>query len=335
MKSLIKAFIRTCVAIPLMLLLVLNPFEHEADVAMSDFYIRTARRMSLPQVHPDILLLGVDSLSRVEIAEVTELVDFLGAKVVALDVFMNNRSPYDGETLSALASCENLVLPSSLTGADKGSIFTSIPGARYGYVNFDSVKEGGVVRQYTPSRDGKQSFADVICHNEKEQGGLIRYDGVEFDVITPDEISAEKVAGKTILIGNFNDFSDCHQTPIGVLPGVLVHAYTVRTIMDGCQPRPLPLWVQLLFTLVIGTVVLWAHAVISAKDGDLGNLCSRIGQIILLVVLYFIGAALFVRNGIYADLSLPMLLVAAVLLFYDIIMGAKAVWRLIKEHKKA
>lgn len=331
LQSLGRAFLLTCPAVLLAWVIFLNPFEHEADFAMSDFYTRTANRMIQPKLHPEIVILAVDGLSRDEIADVTAKADFLGANIIGLDVFMNTAMPYDEDVLDALGSCGNLVLPSSLTGADKGSIFTSLPNARYGYVNLDSVREGGVVRSYTLSRNGVKSFASVIAEEDYPQSGLIRYEGIEFEILYPDDLRDNAVQGKTVLVGNLNDFSDCHQTPIGVLPGVLVHAYTARTIMDGCTPRPMATWLIILITLLTGTLILWQHTLIG---GDLANLCSRIVQVLLLYVLYILGAALYTKWGWYADFSAPILLAAAVLLLYDVIHGTKELVTLLRNKKQ-
>lgn len=316
--SFCKALLWTLPAVLLALLLFLNPFEHEADFAFSDFYIRTAGRMHKPKLHSDIVIVRADSLGRQEIADVTALADLLGAKTVGLDVFMNGETSLDDEVLATLSSCDHLVLPSSLTGADKASIFSSLPGAAYGYVNLDSRYEDGTIRSFTLFRNGVSSFASVLTGVNTPCSGIIRYDGVEFDVLSPNELTREAVLGKIVLVGNLNDHSDCHLTPIGVLPGVLIHAYTTRTLVDGCTPRGIPIWLIVALSLLTGAVILWLHTLIG---GDLANLCSRIGQLVLLFVLYLVGTSLFVSHNLYADFSLPMLMVAAVLLMYDILHG--------------
>lgn len=330
LQTLVRALLGAIPAFFLAWLILLNPFEHEADFALSDFYIRTADRALPSSLHPDIVIVGVDGLNRMEIAHVTSLIDALGAKVVALDVFMNDTSPYDADVLASLEICDHLVLPISLTGADTSSIFSSLTNARYGYVNLDSAREGGTVRSFTLLRDGMQSFASILAGKNEPVTGLIRFDGVEFDILSPDEINGDAVRGKTVLVGNINDFSDGHTTPVGILPGVLIHAYTARTIMDGCTPRPWSTWIIFLIAFLTGTLILWQHALVSLKDGDIGNLCSRIVQIGLLFLFYLIGSSLFVRQGVYADFSLPIILSAAVLLLYDIVHGIlslKNLWK--------
>lgn len=330
LQTLVRALLGTIPAFLLAWLLLLNPFEHEADFALSDFYIRTANRTSPSLLHPNIVVVGVDGLNRMEIAHVTSLIDALGARVVALDVFMNDSSPYDTEVLASLEVCDHLVLPISLTGADSASIFPSLTNARYGYVNLDSAREGGTVRSFTLLRDGMHSFASILAGKNEPVTGLIRFDGVEFDILSPDEINGDAVRGKTVLVGNINDFSDGHMTPVGILPGVLVHAYTARTIMDGCTPRTWSTWIIILIAFLTGTLILWQHTLVSLKDGDLGNLCSRVVQICLLLLLYLVGSSLFIRQGVYADFSLPIVLAAAVLLLYDIVHGVlslKKIWK--------
>ncbi|MCR5071054.1 MAG: CHASE2 domain-containing protein [Bacteroidales bacterium] len=326
MKRFLLALGITVVAVPLMWVLVLNPFEHEADFALSDFYTRTAQRMHPVRLDSNIVVIGVDSLSRLEIAQAAEMADFLGAAAVGLDVFMNGSTPDDAEVLAALASCDHLVLPSSLTEKLPDSIFPALADTPCGYVNLESSVDGGIVRSYGTERNGFQGFAAAVC-GQSGPGGIIRYDGVDFDVLKPDEMSEAGIEGRFVFIGNINDFSDCHPTPVGTMPGVMIHAYTARTILDGCTPKPLSKALQFAIAFVIVFLLIWLHSCVSAKISDLANFTIRIGQLILLLVLYIVGAGQFANHGIYADFSLTLLLVASAMVVYDLVYGIIALVR--------
>ena len=329
MKRLFLALAITAIAVPLMWLLVLNPFEHKADFALSDFYIRTAVRMRPARLDPHIVVVSVDGLSRLEIAETAEKADLLGAASIGLDVFMNGSTPDDEEVLASLSSCEHLVLPASLTEAFPNSLFHALPDAVSGYVNLETSVDGGVVRTYGGAYSGVQSFASLVCGQEGS-GGIIRFDGVDFEVLTPDELNADNMEGKVVFLGNLNDFSDCHSTPVGTLSGVIIHAYIARTILDGCTPKPLPSALLFALSFLIVFLFVWLHATVSSGIKDLSNFTIRIGQLVLLLILYIAGAGLFARHGIYADFSLTLLLVASAMLVYDLIYGIIA----LVAHKK-
>lgn len=320
MKRPLIALAITAVAVPLMWLLVLNPFEHNADFALSDFYTRTAMRMHPARLDTNIVIISVDGLSRLELARTVENADFLGAASVGLDVFMNGSTPDDAEVLAALSSCERLVLPSSLTEEFPNSLFTHVRGTSSGYVNLESAKDGGIVRSYSRERSGIRPFAAAVCGKEGP-GGLIRFDGAEFDVLTPDDINASRIEGKIVLVGNLNDFSDCHQTPSGTMSGVMIHAYIARTILNGCTPKELPGALLFIIAFIVVFLLVWVHILVSSKIKGLSNFTVRIGQFILLLALYAAGAGLFEKWGVYADFSLTILLVSSAMVVYDLVYG--------------
>ncbi len=63
----------------------------------------------------------------------------------------------------------------------------------------------------------------------------------------------EQFAGKTVLVGaTAPKFGDLFRTPLGITPGVEIHAHALRTLLAGDAPRPLPLPVGVLVALVLG-----------------------------------------------------------------------------------
>ncbi len=52
MKKLLIAIGLVCIAIPFSYLLILNPFEHEADFSLSDFYTKASGPACLDRLSP-------------------------------------------------------------------------------------------------------------------------------------------------------------------------------------------------------------------------------------------------------------------------------------------
>ena len=334
-KNWIIALIITTLAVPVMHLLVINPFENKADFSMSDFYIRTANRTKATTISNDIVILAVDNLSRLEIAQVAEKADFFGAKSVALDVFMNWETENDNEVIISLSSCDNLILPSSLTDRVNSPVYEKIQNAKYGYTNLECKWEGAKIRTFSTETSNIISFAAAACNNKNPTKGIIRYDCRDFDVINPENINPQTVQGKIVFIGNLNDFSDCHPTPIGVFPGVMIHAFIARTIIESNSPRPLPKVLDIILSLIIVFLIAFIHSFFNKIDGDLANFVLRILQLILLFIFYFTGSLLFIKYNIYANLSLLTLLIAAMLLVFDFAFGINYLLQLCNANKNS
>lgn len=334
MKKLLKAILITLIAIPFMYLLVIDPSKHNGDFALSDFYLRSSQRMHSTVCPSDVVILSVDKLSRLEIAEVVEKVDYLGARSVAMDVFMDFSTPDDPEVVAALSSCEHLILPSSLTEPFQSPVFSQLPDKTYGYTNLPCAAPGGIIRSFSIREGNDVSFAAAACGKAEGKDGIIRYDGYDFDILYPEDIKRESVAGKIVFVGNLNDFSDSHPTPAGTLPGVLIHAYVCQTILDGSTPRECPGWLLFLIAFLIGTGMLWCKMRIAAFDGSIASLTIRIGQLVLLLVFYLVGVAFLVYKGLYVDFSLSFLMIAACMLVADIIKGITAIIRLVKNKRE-
>lgn len=324
-KLWIRALATTFLAIPAIYILVLNPFENTTDFAMSDFYIRTANRTRPTTVCKDVVILAVDNLSRKEIALSAKKADSLGARTIALDIFMNWKTDDDNDVINSLSSCKNLILPSSLTDEMTSPVFQEIANVQYGYTNLECDWVGAKIRTFSTEKTNARSFAAVACGSNDIIDAIIRYDCKDFEIIYPEELCTDAVNGKIVLIGNINDFSDCHPTPIGVLPGVMIHAFIARTIIDNNIPRPISRSMICLIAVFIVYLFAFIHSFNNSIDGDYANFLSRIIQFLLLYFLYMSGAILFNRYNIYFDLSFIIILVAAMLWVYDIIFGGFSV----------
>ena len=342
LKYLLTALAITLLAFPLTWLLILNPFEREADFALSDFYTRAAARKAQTRLSPDVAVVGVDGLSRLEIARVVEYIDWCEPAAMALDVFMNYPSAADNEVREALSGCGALVLPCNLAEPAQGPLFSQLTPAATGYVNLETAQLGEIVRRFSTGTNGTDSFAAAAlkCAGREVTAArgkaLISFQGREFDVVEAGELSsmAQSLKGKIVLVGNLNDASDCHPTPVGEMAGVLIHAHIVQTLLDGSAPREAGGFWKVLCALFVCLLLMWAHVGISTVSSDIANLTLRITQLIMMYLIYLLGSEFFIRAGIYIDFSLTILLVAAASVAYDICFGLVALLPRLKPAKR-
>ncbi len=178
-----------------------------------------------------------------------------GARAVGVDVAFAEGSLYgpadDAALLAALKTFkEKVVLPVQFD--DRGgkvtlpySLFEDIPAA-FVNVRLDS---DGIVRTVATMRGDYESFAKKIARVSDVPGVFrINYAGhaktiptIPFVDVSQGKILASVFKNKTVFIGvTANDLHDTIGTPLGVMPGVEVHANAVATIQSGAYLKDAP-----------------------------------------------------------------------------------------------
>ena len=96
-----------------------------------------------------------------------------------------------------------------------------------------------------------EQFAGRSLENHGEDW-LINYRNVGFRVIAPDDIEQEAdfLEGKIVLLGGVREERDAHVSPLGKMPGVMIQAYTVDTLL-GKKVRYLPSWINWILAFVL------------------------------------------------------------------------------------
>ena len=139
------------------------------------------------------------------------------------------------------------------------------------------------------------------------------------DVFTRVE-ERRKLEHRVVLIGSGwsrlaygrGGLADGHSSPVGVIPGVFVHANYVEAILDGRAYRPIPEWVGISAEVL---VVLAAALVFAArlppwrKAGAIAFLCICLGLFSYL---------LFQNLGRFFDAFIPLLMVAGHAVFEQV-----------------
>lgn len=326
------------------------------DFRMTDFYYQLANSRAVRQYDDRIVLIDIGLADREHIAEGLEILSLCEPLAVGLDVNFAYPGDNDSLLMESIAMNPGIVLPLVLEddGSDKFRIaekpyfYDSIPGVHYGAVNLPAEKEGALIREFTvdyPLADeavkvrGKDtsnsipSFAMAIaggvdsvavkeCYNRNKQHQFIDYVSREFKIIPIDEIAdrAEELTEKYVIVGAMNESGDMHATPIhSYMSGMLIHAYSLSTILDGKFIRTMPRWIDFAIAIILCTVIIF---IANRFTGKAKGFTIRVLQFIFLFAVVWIGYSLFLDNYLICNFSHSILMLAFGLFALDIWNGA-------------
>ena len=332
----IASLIFTCVAFPLMQRLVLDPFEHNADFELSDFYERTAARSAQEHLNQNIVLVAADKLSREGIVNTASALSDAGAALTVIDIHMDRHENGDDTLAAALSSCRGLVLPLSISEDDEVSLYDEVTESLRGSTELSTPHSAGnTIRRYCTQSDKWVSLAGVAASayvegvNYDKLERLISYKREVFDRVTIEDIAEDPsvVMGRIAIIGDLNSISDVHETPVGDKSGAEIQAHIIDTILANKAPSECPLWIIMVLSLIICTLLFWRSLCLNIlhDESDLAALFMRLAQFVLLILIYNIGAYFYIKSNLYVDFSIMLLLIGAESLLIDITLGIRAI----------
>ena len=268
-------------------------------------------------------------------------------KVMGLDIMFFEE--YDGDQLlvDAIEACPNLVLPLALDEESselaKSYFYDTISNEHFGVINLDANAINHSVRThklvYQCNDIERNSFASEMISiaypdiyqeiNQDEMSSrIISYPSVEFPIIDVEDLMGspeafrDTIADKIILLGDVTNVSDYHLTPISAgMSGVIIHAHTLDTIISGKDIRTTSKWTNWLLAFIICYAFMCAKFFVSDKSQDLGQLITRILQLVLLYLLFTWGCNIFINKFVYIDFSPVLLMLTIALLVCDLWEG--------------
>lgn len=213
---------------------------------------------------------------RGEIASILERVALCDPACVGVDaIFEGYRSDAEGNAMLTEvvnAYKDKLVFTCKLTDYDSGAgCFTSSVHSFFadsvtvfeGFANLKNNMDNLPVRKLgVKSKLGQEevlSFPAAVVerysgHTLENHGEdwLINYRNVNFRVVSPDDIEEEAdfLEGKIVLLGGVREERDMHSSPVGKMPGVLIQAHSVDTLI-GKKVRYLPSWINWVLAFVL------------------------------------------------------------------------------------
>lgn len=227
-----------------------------------------------------------------------------------------------------------------------------------GAVNLDAGKLGDKVRRFRqefnihgniaipsfPSALVKVASPDkyiefVSRQNDTHDGAgeLIKYGGVDIRIVYPGEfLTSDSIPSidwnshivrdtvfkdAVVLLGGIEGREDTHSTPLGEKPGVIIHAYTVNTIMTSSYVTDINSWVNWIVAVLMSTIFVWLVLYFRSRFRHTGRMTVRIIQMAFIAIFFITGSALFTKNSLYINFSITILMIGLSVAVLDFMTG--------------
>jgi adenylate cyclase len=241
------------------------------------------------------------------------------AAVIGIDISFLEASENDTSLRNAINVNKNIVLVSECSlQAGKCSWQRPIFDAAAGYANI-LVDKSGVVRSILLKMDNDAAFSAVVS---EKYGKSAEEDKILISFSRHKQISmADLLSGNTtedfkdkiVLLGvTAKDLHDEKVTPMGILPGVEIHASAIQTILTGkaiSYQSDLSVIVLILLLSLITSVAMYKLRILKSAIISLG-----------LIILYIVASLFAFDSGVVMNLLYPILSIVltfvAVMSFY-------------------
>ena len=332
-----------------------------------DLYTSTSHRSGVPK-YSSILLMPIDGCSRHDVTTALEILSEMEPQAVGVDVTFPFYAEGDDRLLEAIMSNPHIVLASIPEKTDSGfqmnaqsSYFEPVlreEGVKFGSVVLDADSRYDIIRSFTPAVfSGKDTVwsleiqlarmagADVTRFRPYDEHSYILFSNILTDTLSAKALMApdadwnelaEKVKDKIVLIGDLEATMDMYRTPIhSDLPGMLIHAYALDTILRGTTVKVSPAWLNWLvaFIICIGFAFLTLYFKWAYDEAD--DLAMRLTQIFLMIVIVVVpGIWMFSSFHWYFDFTPTFFALAIQAAVLDIWVGIMTIIMHIKEMRE-
>ena len=244
--------------------------------SVTDLYFEI-QQYGKPEESGTVAIVDISDVEgRGDIAVLLERVALCNPACIGVDaIFEGLRSDPEGNArlMEAVEACrDQLVFTFKLTDYDSqaGSFTSSVHSffvdsipVQEGYANLKNNLDNLPVRKLSvQNRLGQnvvRSFPAAVVEqysgrplDNHGEDWLINYRNVTFRVVSPDDVeeAADFLEGKIVLLGGVREERDMHASPIGKMPGVVIQAYSVDTLM-GKKVSYLPSWINWMLAFVL------------------------------------------------------------------------------------
>ena len=331
------------------------PLEKEMDFQISDIYNAVEENKSVHVSSPDIVVVSVDNHNRDELLGDIRKISSAHPAAIGMDVYfkVSKENIKDTALIETIMHTERLVGATGLKDDPNRIFFMKDPLSFFeeefkplvGFINVDADQSRNVIRTFHPyvltaKGDTLKSFELVLASliqpekaaellargNEYETIDFISYDIPVIDVeLLSDEMLAldssllKELEGKMVFIGDIRDYDDMHVTPLhGLMPGVMVHAYALETILHSSYIETTPVWKNWLIAIVISLVFLTVLLIAKRRMSNAGNLLVRVSQFVFMYILVVFGCAIFGQSHVYVDFAPSVLMLGFGALAFDL-----------------
>lgn len=345
----------------LMSLSVFAPMEKATDFQMSDIYQSISESKAIHKLSKDITIVSIDGHSRADVLDVVNLISEYSPAAIGLDVFFPNPEQDNTFLLSTLSSIPNLVCAGMFERDSDATSFHHITQSFYedsidvtfGYANLNASSQRDVIRQFVPyvltaHNDTLLSMPAQlakICHplhyktllSRDGDTETIAFDNMEFPIISAQDVLSGDVdktllSEQIVLIGDIHNINDSYLSPLhNTLPGIVLHAYALQTIISDNYINTSPCWLNWLIALLLCALFTICNLVAKYHMSNLGNLFMRLLQFAMMYFLIVIGSIYFDSHHNYIDFSPAILMIGFGSLSFDLWFGCIAMYNHLKK----
>lgn len=327
---------------------VFAPLEKEMDFETSDIYNAVKENKSLHRSSPDVVVVSVDRHDRQQVLMDIRKIAATDPLAIGLDVhFKVYQKNLDSLLLATILDPSNRLVGSTKAIPDSCGYYEQSYMSYYekeyspvvGFTNMDPAQEQKVVRHFRPfvlkangdtlmsmelkiaSIANPEMAQQLIARgNELE---IIDYTSLKIPVIDADDLDnpdiQEWIAHKVVMVGDVRDMEDMRITPLhGYVPGVMIHAYGVETILQASYIHTFQSWQNWLIAVGICLIFVALRLLVSRTMSNVGSLIIRISQFVIMYVLIVCGCVIFENHHSYVDFAPSVLMLGFGLLAYDI-----------------
>ena len=304
------------------------------DFEMSDFYNQVANNRPIRTLNTDIVIIGIDNCSRLDVANLVKTINYTQPKAIGLDVFFSYQSADDSLITATFNQTPNLVLAYDAFQETNTAFAPSLTQVHWGSINLIAKQALGTIRQFKPAfNDSLYAFSAKLAqltdslafHHLLERNNeleTICYPSQEFEVINGTDILNgsidlftldEILYNKIVLIGDIHNPFDQHQTPISHnTPGIIINAYILATILNQSYIESTPTYLNWIIAFAIS--LLLSLMIVSFQGSNLlksyTTFAIRIFQLVLIALFLYIGCFVFARSHLYCNFAPSLLMVA-------------------------
>ena len=345
----------------LMSLSVFAPMEKATDFQMSDIYQSISESKAIHKLSKDITIVSIDGHSRADVLDVVNLISEYSPAAMGLDVFFPIPEQDNAFLLSTLSSVPNLVCAGMFERDNDATSFHQITQSFYedsidvtfGYANLNASSQRDVIRQFVPfvltaNNDTLLSMPAQlakICHPLRYKTMLLRggsaetiaFDNIEFPIISAQDVLSGDVdetflSNRIVLIGDIHNIYDSYLSPLhNTLPGIVLHAYALQTIISDNYINTSPTWLNWLIALILCVLFTICNLTAKYHMSNFGNLFIRLLQFAMMYILIVIGSIYFAAHHNYIDFSPAILMIGFGSLSFDLWFGCIAIYSHLKK----
>ncbi len=327
---------------------VFAPLEKEMDFETSDIYNAVKENKSVHPSSPDVVVVSVDKHDRKQVLMDIRKIAATEPLAIGLDVhFKVYQEDVDSLLLATVLDPANRLVGCTKAVPDSNGCYKQSPMSYYeekhnpvvGYTNIDPAKEQKVLRHFRPfvlKTDGDTLMSmelkiASIANPEMAQQLIARGNEVEtidytrfvIPVIDADDLDDPDIqawiAHKVVMIGDVQDMEDMRITPLhGYVPGVIIHAYAVETILQASYIRTFQSWKNWLIAVSICLIFVALLLLARRTMSNVGNLLIRICQFAIMYVLVVCGCIVFENHHTYVDFAPSILMLGFGTLAFDL-----------------